>query len=276
MKHRLPPVLLLSTVALLLALASCADGRRGEPAFAAHCGACHSLAQPLSLEKEPAAWRNTVGRMAAKNSSAFSPDAIKAITAYLTFRCTPPRQSLYAARCGSCHDLAKLTDAPLTPFEFAYLADTCRARVSARVGVDEARRIVAWRHHRHPVSQAAACLRCHLGGAARAAKSSSSPVLACGPRSERERFLVACGACHVTSTLGARRTPADWDLILERMARKSAARLDANTMRIVRAYVMVRARQSQPPWPYSADATLRPDLRRRSPSQRPGTGAMPR
>jgi mono/diheme cytochrome c family protein len=262
MKHRPLPALLLATLAMVVALTACADGRRGEPVFAAHCGACHSLERPLSLEKEPAAWRHTVGRMAAKNPSAFSPRAVEAISAYLTFRCTPPLQTLYTARCGSCHNLVALADVPLSPFEFAYLADTCRARVPARLGVDEARRIVAWRHHRRLLNQASTCLRCHLGEARQAARSSPSPVLACGPHTDRERFLQACGACHVTSTLGARLSPSEWETILVRMARKSPLRLTADTMRTMRAYVLARARRNEPPWPYTAEATLKPALRR--------------
>jgi mono/diheme cytochrome c family protein len=263
MKLRLLVICLLST----LAFASCGDGRRGEAAFTAHCGVCHSLERPRSLEKEPGAWRFTVERMAAKNPAAFSPEQIKAIAAYLIYAFTPPVRTLVAARCGSCHDLPALAAAPLSPFEFAYLADTCRARVSARVGVDETRRIVAWGHHRRVVSQAPSCLRCHPGDAARAAKSSPSPVLACGPHTDRERLLQACGACHTTNTLSERLTPRDWESVLDRMAHKSAAPLDANALRIIRAYVLDLAKRNQPPWFYSADATLQPELHRRLPPQ---------
>ena len=252
----------------LTVIAGCGHGA-SEELFREKCSVCHSLARPLSLAKEPAAWQRTVERMVAKAPQAISPAEARSIHAFLTHCCTMPFERLFEARCGICHALKPLRELSLSPYEWAYMIDACRSLVSAHIGVDEARRIAARLHGRIETSRLPACLRCHVWRSVRESDNEMSPLLDRGPRTDQERFLFACGCCHTSEKLTRRYKIEEWGEILERMKGKNPDWLSPEMFEPARRYILGRERAGLAPWPFPSGSTLRPDLGRKA--HGPGT-----
>jgi mono/diheme cytochrome c family protein len=238
------------------------DALDGRVIFAQRCAQCHSLDQPLSLLKEPAAWRATVERMAAKQPAAFRPAEIKAIEDHLTACCTPPVAVLFERRCGICHDTTKLLAQSLSPFEWAYLTDACRARLPARIGLDEARRLVVWLHGGRKSYRRPDCVTCHWRArAAKLTERDALPWLALGPETDAEHFLLTCGLCHTSGTLAEPHPDAEWPAILDRMQAKQPAWVTDDQLPAVQRHIQLRAAQGRGPWPVDQTSAKTP-LRR--------------
>ena len=232
--------------------------------FEKSCSRCHNLARPLALTKEPDAWRRTVARMAAKSPEPFLARDRERIYEYLISCCTPPVEQLFVERCGICHEVEGLEALDLSAYEWAYMADVCRSRVSARIGVDEARRIVSWLHGRRPWHRPMSCVWCHLVGkrvTSESGTSRTSPILEGGAQNDQERFLLACGRCHTSRRLTAHYGEIEWSEILERMKGKSPAWLTQERMHAAERHIRKRAVDGFGPWPFAPEETLKATLR---------------
>ena len=239
---------------LLVAAFACTEFRQPEEQnapFANRCSTCHSLERSLALTKEPFSWRGTVERMADKKPESISLQQQREIIGYLVACCSPPVDDLFRARCGICHDTTALQQQALSAYEWAYMADVCRSRLSQRIGLDESQRIAAW------------LAGAEQGTLADPFVTTGEDILSAlnrGPENDAEHLLLACGKCHTSAKLTRVYTAEQWTVILERMVSKNPAWLTPQRMEPVGRYVTACAEEGRAAWPLTAGQTLLPNL----------------